>query len=100
MEKDYIVSVDLGGTKICAGICTKKGRIIGKIIKIPTESNRPAGLIVKSIVWTIEESIKTADIRKNDIIGIGIGSPGPLDMEKGIITFYVRKKLGRKKKGA
>ncbi|MDD5686739.1 MAG: ROK family protein [Elusimicrobia bacterium] len=83
--KNYIVSVDLGGTKICAGIVTTDGKIKSDIIKLPTESEKPSKIILENIVRAISSAIKSAGVSNNKILGIGIGSPGPLDIKKGII---------------
>jgi glucokinase len=85
----YIVGVDLGGTNIVAGAMTVDGTRHFSMRSIPTNSSvgdegvaeRIVGLVQSVILDTIEQS----DARRNDFIGIGIGAPGPLDRERGIV---------------
>ena len=85
----YIVGVDLGGTNIVAGAMTVDGTRHFSMRSIPTNSavgdegvaERIVGLVQSVILDTIEQS----DARRGDFIGIGIGAPGPLDRERGIV---------------
>jgi glucokinase len=85
----YIVGVDLGGTNIVAGAMTVDGTRHHAMRSIPTNSSvgdegvaeRIVGLVQSVILDTIEQS----DAKRGDFIGIGIGAPGPLDREKGIV---------------
>src|SRR3954469_1277072 len=85
----YIVGVDLGGTNIVAGAMTVDGTRHHAMRSIPTNSSvgdegvaeRIVGLVQSVILDTIEQS----DATRGDFIGIGIGAPGPLDREHGIV---------------
>ncbi|NOZ61585.1 MAG: ROK family protein [Calditrichaeota bacterium] len=85
MEERKVIGIDLGGTKIKFGVVTEDGDILGREISLPTESSRPSQEIVNTIDEGIKLAIQSADISKKEIAGIGIGSPGPLDVRKGII---------------
>jgi glucokinase len=85
MKMRYAVGIDIGGTKISVGIVSSKGEIVGNIIKFPTLAYRPKELIIKDIIDNIRNVVHYSGISLNMIDGIGIGSPGPLDSEKGII---------------
>jgi len=85
MKPSYALGVDLGGTKISAGIVSRSGEITGDITKIPTEPEKPAEGIVSNICFAIEKTLKTAGCSLDNLDGIGIGSPGPLDIDNGII---------------
>jgi len=77
----YSIGLDLGGTKINAALI-RRDKIL-KQVKIPTENNKGKRHVVNRITASLKEVIKGT--KKRDITGIGIGSPGPLDMEKGRI---------------
>jgi glucokinase len=85
----YIVGVDLGGTNIVAGAMTVDGSRHVAMRSIPTNSavgdegvaDRIVGLVQSVILDTIEQN----DAGRGDFIGIGIGAPGPLDRERGIV---------------
>jgi len=79
----YVVGVDLGGTKISCGVVSERGDIVNETITIPTEADKPREYVIENIRKCIEEVLnKNPEI---PISGIGIGSPAPLDSEKGVI---------------
>jgi len=76
---EYIIGVDLGGTNIKTGLISLNGNIIN-IKETPTDVKKGTKTVINNIISTINK-VKTGKIR-----GIGIGSPGPLNYQKGIIT--------------
>ncbi len=85
MEQKIVVGVDFGGTKIKFGLVLESGKILGETLTLPTESNRRGDEIVGTMIEGIEQIIMDVDLSIEHIQGIGIGSPGPLDLKKGII---------------
>jgi len=86
LKKKYSIGVDLGGTNIVSAIVNYQGKIVSRL-KVPTLAERGKESTIKRIVETIHENIVQSTIASGDIIGIGIGAPGPLDVKKGIINF-------------
>ncbi|MBU4046938.1 ROK family protein, partial [bacterium] len=86
IEKKYSIGVDLGGTNIVSAIVNYQGKIVNRL-KVPTLAERGKGATIKRIIETIHKNIVQSTIAPDDIIGIGIGAPGPLDIKKGIINF-------------
>jgi glucokinase len=85
----YVLGVDLGGTKISVGAMTADGsRQLGERTEA-TLAAEGADAVVGRIVSLIEATIgavtKETGARRDDILGVGIGSPGPLDRERGIV---------------
>lgn len=85
MNNKIIIGVDLGGTKIMTGAITQNGVIIGNPIKIWTGGNDPKDVVLNRIVSSIQQTIEQNNLSKQDILGIGLGSTGPLDSKNGII---------------
>jgi glucokinase len=85
MSDKIIIGVDLGGTKIMTGAITCQGIVLGTPVKVPTGGNDPAEVIVKKITDSIEKILNDLNQTISDLIGIGIGSTGPLDSETGKI---------------
>ena len=83
MDKDYVVAVDLGGTKIYTALVDLKGNIIKEKI-VSTEANKGDIAIVSNIKKTIDYVLE--DIDREKVGAIGIGSPGPLDVKRGLIV--------------
>lgn len=85
----YIVGVDLGGTSINTGVVAYDGsRVLGRHTA-PTEAERGPKYVVDKIIGMIRESMRDAareaDLADDAIIGIGLGSPGPLDRATGTV---------------
>jgi glucokinase len=78
------VGVDLGGTKILAGVFSPRGRWLGRS-KRATPFAAGGKALVAAIVETIDVSIANAGVARSSIAGIGLGCPGPLDPKRGVI---------------
>jgi len=78
------VGVDLGGTNVRSGLVDEEGNILSqdKRKSLPRVS---AEAPVKQIVDSITEVVRQGGVLFSDIIGIGIGSPGPLNAREGKI---------------
>ncbi len=82
----YRIGVDLGGTNIVAGVVDEYYRIVGRG-KMPTACPRPADEIINDIAETIHKAIEDAGISFNDVLSIGIGTPGSVNKRFGIIEY-------------
>ena len=81
-EKPFVVGVDVGGTKIAAGVVDAQGRVSGRVKK-PTDISSPA-MTLQSIVVAINASLDAAGVKPELVGGVGLGIPGMVDPEKGI----------------
>lgn len=81
---EVIIGVDLGGTKILAGLITPDGRIL-KTIKQPTPAAAGAEKIMDRICTSIKE-LQTYVPDSDQLAGIAVGAPGPLYYPQGIIS--------------
>ncbi|MGE8081270.1 ROK family protein [Peribacillus loiseleuriae] len=82
---EYSVGVDIGGTKIAIAVVNQKGEMIDQTV-IPTDLSIPPEAMISKINDEIRNMIEKSSISEDEIIGIGIGAPGPLDSKNGIIT--------------
>ncbi|HVT39269.1 MAG TPA: ROK family protein [Gemmatimonadaceae bacterium] len=85
----YVVGVDLGGTKISVGaMSTSGGRAIAMRTE-PTLAMEGADAVVRRIVRlvhaTVEQVMIDTGSPRSAFLGVGIGSPGPLDRAKGLV---------------
>ena len=89
-RQQYIVGVDLGGTNIVAGAMTVDGKQQFGMRSIPTSPELGAEGVADRIVGLIEgvilDTIADTEAQRRDFIGVGIGAPGPLDRERGIVV--------------
>lgn len=82
----YRIGVDLGGTNIVVGIVDENYKIITKA-KRKTNCPRPAEEILKDIAACVKTALENAKLTEADIISIGIGTPGSVNKEEGVIDY-------------
>ena len=83
-EDELAIGVDLGGSKIGIALVKKNGEI-EKYIKIPTHAEQGKELTISRIKQGIYRVIEEKDLQISNIVGIGIGAPGPVDYKEGVI---------------
>ncbi len=84
MSEGYCVGVDLGGTNIKAGLLDAEGKILHKS-SVPTEVDRGRDRVIENILTAAEKSVSDSGISRDQVKGIGIGSPGPMSHRRGMI---------------
>jgi glucokinase len=85
----YIIGVDLGGTSINVGVVPYNGGTVLAMRSMPTESTRGAKFVVDRMVDMVRQAMKDArherEIGEDGFLGIGLGSPGPLNRATGTV---------------
>lgn len=85
----FIIGVDLGGTKIMAGALSEDGKHHYGMRSVSTNASQGPDAVVERMISLIEgvilDTLEETDASRNDFIGVGIGAPGPLDRERGIV---------------
>jgi glucokinase len=82
--KEYYIGLDLGGTKILTGLSDKNGEILARSRR-GTEADLGEEKIITNMIETVEDVLNQTGLNSEDIRTLGIGSPGPLDSQKGVI---------------
>jgi len=75
MDGKHAIGIDLGGTKILAGVVTREGDVLRRHERTTSLESQDA------LVAELEAAI--AEVVGDDIGAIGLGVPGPLDLEAG-----------------
>ena len=86
MKKNLLIGIDLGGTNIAAGLVSESGEVLGKVC-IPTSSERGSESIIEGLSEACEVLQKEAGFDRADLKAIGIGVPGMMDPDTGIVIF-------------
>ena len=82
--KTYWIGYDLGGTKMLCSVFDEEFEPIAqKRRKTKGQEGVAAGM--ERIVETIRDTLEKAQLPPEGISGLGIGCPGPLDLDKGIM---------------
>lgn len=83
-ERNYWVGFDLGGTKMLAVAFDAQMRPVGRKRK-RTEGHQGSQIGLERIAQTIEDALHEAGVAPDRLAGIGVGCPGPLDLDRGIM---------------
>ena len=79
----YVVGVDVGGTTVKLGMFGVNGDVISKW-EIPTRTEDGGKLILPDIADSVKKEIVAHNFNAEDVLGVGIGVPGPVD-DKGVV---------------
>jgi len=77
------IGIDLGGTNIAAGVVDLNGNILHKK-SVPTLASRLADEIIADMASLVDDIVAAGG---QSITAIGIGSPGSVDANAGIIAY-------------
>jgi len=86
MEKKYIICIDVGGTNLKAAVLDLKYAIRGRKV-VGTKKFQDKEALIAAIVSLSEEIIEIYGINKKEVLGVGIGLPGPIDAKNAIVHF-------------
>lgn len=85
---DYVVGVDIGGTKILAAVIDAEGTIKSQS-KTGTNAKQEVDQIIDRIARCIRRAIKRAGLETSQVRAIGIGCAGTLDPDTGLVILAV-----------
>lgn len=85
-KAEYVVGVDLGGTKILAGVFDHSMECVGTA-KLSTKSQRGVDKVVERIARCAQDAVDEADLTFKQVAGVGIGAPGSVDFDSGTVLF-------------
>ena len=99
--KEYAFGVDLGGTTVKHGLFKTTGELL-ETWEIPTRTENNGAFILGDIAASIKAKMEETGISADEVEGVGIGVPGPIDEEGNVLKcvnlgwgeFNVNKELG------
>ena len=102
MMKPYAFGVDVGGTSVKLGLFSAEGALLDKW-EIPTRTEGDGEMILPDIVASIQDKMTAAGIAPEQVEGIGMGVPGPVDSANVVYkcnnlgwgVFNVREEMNR-----
>ncbi len=80
------IGLDIGRNKIRALVMDMSAKIIAKK-EIRTEETHPESELIERLIVLVKELIAESSLNENEILGLGIGMPGLLDTEAGVVLF-------------
>ncbi len=85
MKNNFIISIDMGGTKILSALINSQNKIIDRV-KLPTDVEKGQDKIIESLINSIEQLLTQNNIGRKSIKAICFGVPGTVDPISGIIS--------------
>ncbi len=82
----YYIGVDIGGTNIKAGVADENCTLISSV-SVKTNSKKGYSAVVQSIFEAIDSCTEKSGVPLNEIISIGVGCPGTMDSENGVVLY-------------
>jgi glucokinase len=85
-KRDHFIGVDLGGTKILAGVFNAQLKCLGKV-KMSTKPERGPDGVLERVARCVQEVVDECDLKFDSIKAVGIGAPGAVDPVEGRMLF-------------
>jgi glucokinase len=80
----YYIGLDLGGTNLKTAVVDGQGGLLAKM-SVPTIRDQGPEPVITAMVDSSAEVVSQAGLKMSQIAAVGIGSPGPIDMKKGLL---------------
>lgn len=81
---ETFVGIDVGGTNIKIGLFDAKLKLLSKT-SVTTDADMGPEVVIDKMAQTVKDIIAEAGLSLEDIVAIGIGTPGPARYSEGII---------------
>ena len=89
----YCFGIDVGGTTVKCGLFEENGTLLDKW-EIPTRTENGGENVLPDIAATVMSKMTVKKIAKEDVIGVGVGIPGPV--MRGVVPVAVNLHWGEK----
>ena len=77
--------IDLGGTKIQTAVVDARGEVRGEA-RHPTPTSGGPEDVAEAMAAAMREAAESAGLATEDLVGIGVGSPGDADEKTGVVS--------------
>lgn len=83
-QRQYVLGIDIGGTKLAAGVVALDGEQVSQD-RIPTLAHEGPDRVIDRLVELCRATIEHSGIPRAQILAGGVGCGGPLDPKAGLI---------------
>jgi glucokinase len=85
----FVLGIDIGGTNLVVGSVAEDGSTVVATDSEPTQSEAGATDVLDRLVGLAERAIAATrrEVPGAEILGVGVGAPGPLDTRRGIVLL-------------
>jgi len=85
-KREYFVGVDLGGTKILAGVFDSQLKAVGQA-RLSTKAQRGPDKVIERVARCVQDAVDECDLALKQVRAVGIGAPGAVNPETGRVIF-------------
>jgi glucokinase len=87
MTDRFIIGIDIGGTNLVVGAVAEDGSRVVALSSEPTRSEEGPDAVLERLAGQARGTVRRAraEVPGAEILGVGIGAPGPLDTKAGIV---------------
>ena len=85
--KRAAIGIDIGGTNVKLGLVDERGRVLLRDTFLTRHARSRVEMLNKLVahIGTLATEARSRGLR---LMGIGIGAPGPIDVERGYVYFF------------
>jgi len=80
----FSIGIDLGGTFVKAALLSEGAALAAKAT-VPTPADKGPDGVIDAMAAAARKVMAEAKVNAAEVAGVGIGSPGPLDLEGGVV---------------
>lgn len=84
MANQQLIGLDLGGTYIKAAVVGLDGQVRSEV-SIETQAEQGPNRVIERLCLAAQQSCRAAKSELSDMLGIGLGSPGPLNEDQSVV---------------
>ena len=81
----YVIGIDVGGTNVRLGIVNTAGKVLSRASFQTKQFIRTPGSLINALCEAVTALVAKRGLTKKDIAGVGVGLPGLVDVDKGVI---------------
>ncbi len=85
-KHEHFVGVDLGGTKILAGVFDAQLKLVGQA-RLSTKAQRGPDKVIERVARCVQDAVDECDLTLKHMRALGIGAPGAVDPDTGRVIF-------------
>ena len=85
----FVLGIDIGGTNLVVGSVAEDGSALLALESEPTHAEAGQSDVLDRLITLAQRAIERTrrEVRGAEIIGVGVGAPGPLDTKSGIVLL-------------
>ncbi|HUF35627.1 MAG TPA: ROK family protein [Gemmatimonadales bacterium] len=85
----FVLGIDIGGTNLVVGTVSEDGSALHAVASEPTHAEAGSSDVVDRLVTLARRAIDETRrvVPGAEIVGVGVGAPGPLDTRSGIVLL-------------